>query len=71
MSLHVLPDLLTLTLDDALPVVRAASRERQHGHDSGRDNENQDDGQDKNHCTLKHVFILPYPPLKSDKGTRS
>ena len=41
------------------------------GHDSGRDNENQDDGQDKNHCTLKHVFILPYPSLKSDKGTRS
>ena len=51
--------------------VRAASRERQHSHDSGRDNENQDDGQDKNHCTLKHVFILPYPSLKSDKGTRS
>ena len=50
---------------------QSSALRREHGHDSGRDNENQDDGQDKNHCTLKHVFILPYPSLKSDKGTRS
>ena len=71
MRAHILRDFFALTFDDTLPVVGAASRQREDGHNTGRDDDNQNDSHNENQRTLKHVFILPYPSLKSDKGTRS
>jgi len=60
MGLHLIGDLFALSLDDALPLVRATARQRQDSDNAASDDEYQNDGQNENQCTLKHVIILPY-----------
>ena len=59
-SLDLNRDLFALALDNALPFVGTTARQRQHRDDARSDDENQNDGQNKNQCTLKHEIILPY-----------
>ncbi len=68
MRAHILRDFLALTLDNTLPVVGTASRQREDGHNTGRDDDNQNDSHNKNQRTLKHVFILPYQPHSVRRG---
>jgi len=60
MGLHLFGNFLTLSLDDALPLIRATARQRQDSDNATSNDEDQNDGQNKNQCTLKHVIILPY-----------
>ena len=65
MGLHLVGDFLALSLDDALPLVRATTRQRQDSDDATCDDEDKNDGQNKNQCTLKHVIILPHENLNT------
>ena len=58
MRAHILRDFLALTLDDTLPVVGAASRQREDGHNTGRDDDNQNDSHNENHIVLDSIWRM-------------
>ena len=70
MALDVLLQLFALTPNDPLPIVGTAPRQCERSNDTTRNDENKDDSHDKNQCTLKHVFILPYRTLSGESATR-